>query len=209
MIRAGREVVDRHEVALLHGLTESQAHRQQPWRQAGYPAPVNGQRKLLWDKEQVVAFIEGRPIPALPAADSPENGSPEDLLDRFEAAALAGLTPAAWESGHQRGTFPQPDDDKYGMPHWYRRTVEEFVAFRANRGSTNPSGRPKGTTGSRPAKSLELEQRIRELLAELERDGRPVVKADIARRLDIHVNTLNYHLGQMRNAGATTPVRPG
>ena len=38
---------------------------------------------LLWDGEQIDAYTAGEPVPPLPAQDSPD-----DLLDRNEAANL-------------------------------------------------------------------------------------------------------------------------
>ncbi|MFI6100853.1 hypothetical protein ACIA8G_35335 [Lentzea sp. NPDC051213] len=196
MIRAGRDVVDRVEIMQLHGLTESQGNRNKPWRKAGHPAPVGSQRQLMWDKQQATAFANGEPIPALPDTDAGE-----DLLDRIEAAQFAGMKPAAWESGHQRGTFPAPDDHKFGVPHWYRSTITAFLQQRAERaanGGYNPTGRPKGTTGSRPAKSLALEKRIRALLAKRVSAGQPPLSnVDLAQKLKVSVGTLRYHLGHI------------
>ncbi|WP_112273638.1 hypothetical protein [Lentzea terrae] len=202
MIRAGRDVVDRAAIAQLHGLSESQANRRRPWAAEGHPTPVYAHKQHLWDTEQATAYANGEPIPALPEVDSSD-----DLLDRFEAAAVAGVAPNSWETGRSRGTFPTPDDVKHGVPFWLRSTVADFVRFRAERaerGGYNPSGRPKGTTGSRPAKSQDLEQRIRAVLAELERAGQPVVKADIARRLNINVSTLRYHLAEIEKRASAT-----
>jgi hypothetical protein len=97
MIRAGRDVVDRATIAALAGMSPSVAAKRKPWAAAGHPKPIttyrpaNG-RPTMWDKEQVEAFAAGQDIPQLPAHDSPD-----DLLDRFEAAELANMTPVAWE----------------------------------------------------------------------------------------------------------------
>lgn len=199
MIRAGRDVVDRAEIAQLHGLSESQANRRKPWAAEGHPKPVYARKQHLWDKEQATAYAKGEPVPALPEVDSPE-----DLFDRWEAADAAGVHENSWETGRSRGTFPAPDAHKHDVPFWLRSTVEEFVRFRAARGSYNPAGRPKGTTGRRPAKSLDLEKELRKMLGYLKRTGQPLVKADVARKLGINVSTLRYHLTQIEKDDAAT-----
>lgn len=196
MIRAGRDVVDRATIAALAGMSPSVAAKKKPWAAAGHPEPIttyrpaNG-RPQMWDKEQAEAFAAGQDVPQLPAHDSPE-----DLLDRFEAAELAGMTAAAWESAYQHDRIPS-DTEKLGVPLWYRRTVE---AIRDNPPSR---GRPPGTPGRRHRDSEELEQRIRELLNE---PGPQLSDPDIAQRLGVHVNTVFQHRTRINRAGAAAQV---
>ncbi|GLY54862.1 hypothetical protein [Lentzea sp. NBRC 102530] len=183
MIRAGRDVVDRLQIAALADMSPSVAAKRKPWNATGHPAPIttyrptNG-RPQMWDKEQAEAFAAGQPVPQLPDQDSPD-----DLLDRFEAAELAGMTPVAWESAYHQGRFPS-DDDRLGVPMWHRRTVE------AIRDNPPAFKKPKGPTGNRQRRSQELEQRIRELLHE---PGPRLSDPDIAQRLGVHVNTVFKH----------------
>lgn len=183
MIRAGRDVVDRAQIAALADMSPSVAAKRKPWAADGHPKPIttyrptNG-RPTMWDKEQAEAFAAGQTVPALPEQDSPD-----DLLDRIEAAELAGMTPVAWESAYHQGRFPS-DTKKLGVPMWFRRTVE------AVRDNPPVFKKPAGPTGKRQRKSQELEQRIRDLLNE---PGPRLSDPDIARRLGVHVNTVFNH----------------
>ena len=66
MIRAGREVVDRAEIARLHGMTPATAERRKPWSADGHPPPVHARRQLLWDTEQATAYAMAEAAPAAP-----------------------------------------------------------------------------------------------------------------------------------------------
>jgi len=183
MIRAGRDVVDRLQIAALANMSPSVAAKRKPWNADGHPKPIttyrptNG-RPAMWDKEQAEAFAAGLPVPQLPEQDDPD-----DLLDRFEAAELAGMTPVAWESAYHQDRFPK-DTEKLGVPVWRRRTVE------AIRDNPPVFKKPKGPTGNRQRRSQELEQRIRKLL---NKPGPRLSNPDIAQRLDVHVNTVSNH----------------
>ncbi|WP_394614513.1 hypothetical protein JNUCC0626_32160 [Lentzea sp. JNUCC 0626] len=188
MIRAGRDVIDRAGIAALVGMSSSVAAKRKPWAVPGHPEPVtayrpaNG-RPAMWDKLQATKFAEGKRVPDLPTHDSPS-----DLLDRFEAAELAGMTNGAWESAYQHGRIAS-DFEFFGVPHWYRRTVE------AIRDNPPTRGRPRGTTGGRHQDSIELEQRIRNYVGEV---GRPMTNADIAQRMGLHLNTVAIHMARIR-----------
>ncbi|KAA2249542.1 hypothetical protein F0L68_39315 [Solihabitans fulvus] len=146
MIRAGRDVVDQHDVATLHGLAWETARRRtpRPW-ESPHPAPVNakgeagravrGQQRPLYDAEQASAFANGQPVPPLPDTDAAE-----DLLDQDEAAELLGVESASWYSGVRDGYLPTADSSPHGVDHWFRRTVTEAKAHRAGRGAGG--GRP-------------------------------------------------------------------
>lgn len=192
MIRAGRDVVDRAEIAVLAGMSESVAAKKKPWAAEGHPKPITTRRAsngfpTMWDKEQAKKFAAGETVP-----DLPERDSPDDLLNRFEAAELAGMTPAAWESGYQHGRLPA-DATKLGVPHWRRSTVE------AVRDNPPTRGRPPGTPGRRHQDSQELTARIRKLVDQAAAAGTPLTNVDIAQRLQIHVNTVSSHLARIRS----------
>lgn len=192
MIREGREVVDRAGIAVLAGMSESVAAKKRPWAAEGHPKPITTRRAAngyptMWDKEQATRYAAGETVPSLPEQDSPS-----DLLDRFEAADLAGMSPGAWESAYQHGRIPA-DDTRLGVAHWRRSTVE---AIRDNRPTR---GRPPGTPGRRHQDSEELTARIRELLEQAAAAGAPLTNIDIAQRLQIHVNTVSAHRARIRS----------
>ncbi|MGZ3140419.1 hypothetical protein ACVDFE_00080 [Lentzea chajnantorensis] len=191
MIRAGRDVVSRLEIAALHGQSEATAHKKKPWAQDGHPAPVTTRKAAqgyptLWDRQQAEQFAASLEVEPLPEEDRPD-----DLLDRFEAAAVAGVKPEAWEKRYQNGRLPS-DDERCGVPFWNRSTAER------ERDNPPTRGRPSGTTGGRRQDALDLEQRIRALLDEAAAAGTSLTNLDIARRLEVHVNTVGRHLARIR-----------
>lgn len=94
MIRAGREVVDSYGIVVLRGRPYDRVAHQKPWEQPKHPHLVNEAtarrgyrgRKRLWDREQVVARIAGRPVPEIPVTDDEY-----DLLDVAEVAAMRSM----------------------------------------------------------------------------------------------------------------------
>lgn len=208
MIRAGRDVVDRSGIGELHGMTERQARRYKPWAADGHPAsvtPRGGHQGYpeLWDREQAEAFAQGAPVPEVPDARDHRADTPEDLLDRFEAAEVAEVKSVTWEMGHQRGRTPEPDAEPFGVPHWHRRTVE---AYRAKRGqlrtAPHPGGRPPGTPARRPPG--EVRAAIGVYLAEAAHAGTPVTTAEAARRAGVHYTTAHRHVTAIRRGIASS-----
>lgn len=193
MIRAGRQVIDLHGIAELHGLTPANAKRERPWADTRHPKPLSkrnptSKRPQLWDAEQAEAYADGRPVPRLPQHDDPD-----DLLDRFEAAELAEVSAEYWKRRHLSGRGPAPDAAPYGVPHWTRRAV---LADKAERAKT------AGKAGGRPST---LRQRVEELVKQAERDKRPQPTADeLAAVLGVHRITVWRHL-QALAKDTTTP----
>lgn len=185
MIPAGRRAVDRAGVAELHGLTWRQAQRHRPWAEPGHPAPITRGKPALWDRDQAAAHARGEQVPALP-----ETVDPGDLLDRWEAAELAGVDPVAWERDHYRERVPAPDAQACGVLHWYRRTVEVYRADRAT--PKRGGGRPPGRSETRPR--AEIAERVQKLLDETEHSGEPISVAEVARRVGIHYTTAHRHV---------------
>jgi hypothetical protein len=185
------------------------ARKRRPWNDPGHPAPLTSGRPRrghprLWDREQAAAYAEGRPIPALP-----KPGDPLDLLDLAEAAELTRMTPATWAryEHHERTTrrasgqpplVPQPDETVCGIPHWYRRTVEQFRADRAGRARAPRGGRPRGAT-DRIARG-ETAARVAELLRQARARGESVSIAEIARQLGINYKTAHTHVHRLTDA---------
>lgn len=209
MIRAGREVVVLAEIAALHGLNASQAKRRKPWAQQGHPQPVSTRRAsngypTLWDREQARAYADGAPIPPLPEVDDEL-----DLLDRFDAAKLAGVHPAAWEQDwHQgRGGLPPADDERHGVALWQRRTVLAHREQRtAPRVGPHPGGRPPGSPPRRPVGHLA--ETIAALLADAAAAGERVTVREVARRAAVSYSTAHRHVTALRSGstGAAAPV---
>jgi hypothetical protein len=184
--------MDLADLTMAHGLSAGQARRQPPWTADGYPRPVNnpqGRRAALWDREQVLAYIAGEPVPALPDLDDPD-----DLLDTEEAAALVGLAQATWLSylNRPRPLAPAPDATIRGMPHWRRSTLTGWQANRVG----------QGVGGGRPSRSGlstdELEERVRTLLTEAAATGRSLSARAVSRELGISPTTASKLVASVR-----------
>ena len=190
MIPAGRSVVTREGIAELHGLSWRQARRARPWAAEGHPEPLTRgrpthSRPQLWDREQAAAFAGGAPVPALPV-----DPHAEDLLDRSEAAELAGVDPVAWERDIYRERVPEPDRTLHGGRYWYRATVQAWRAAHTVR--QVGGGRPPGRADT--VQRAQLPHRVRDLL-EQEPDIRI---AEVARRLGVHYATAHRHVSRIR-----------
>ncbi|MGP4001561.1 DUF6292 family protein [Streptomyces sp. 8N706] len=137
MIRAGRlkYAQTMSDLAAQLGMPLGTFRNKKPHTQEGHPAPISSptSRALLWDSEQTKAFHAGQPVPALPEVDDDE-----DLLDRHEAAAELGVTPASWNKYKSDPKLAEevvlvPAED--GTEHWPRRVVREYKADRPGRGA--------------------------------------------------------------------------
>lgn len=187
MIPAGRDPIDRAGIADLHNLTHLDGRRR-PWRDPTHPPPLSsgpGSRAhpQLWDHAQAAAYAAGEPVPALPTGEHPD-----DLLDRREAAALAGVSPVAWKRDMYRNRVPAADATPYGIPHWRRHTVLSYRTQREQpRQGPHPGGRPAGTRD--PVSRGDVAARVRELVA----DQPHISTAEIARRLGVHYTTAHRH----------------
>jgi hypothetical protein len=208
VIHAGRPVIDRAGIAELHGMTWHTARRARPWATPGHPAPITRRRPArghpqLWDQQQAQAFVVGLAVPPLP-----EQPQPTDLLDRFAAAAAAGVHPVTWASDRYDGRIPPPDKTIHGADWWYRDTVEDYRRQRAQpRPPGNPTGRPTGVT--EPIPRSQVRNRVAAALATATGTGQPITTADIARQLGIHYTTALHHVhalttGQPTESGKST-----
>ncbi|MEJ8639938.1 DUF6292 family protein [Streptomyces sp. MS2.AVA.5] len=162
MIRAGRlkYAQTMADLAAQLGMPLGTFRNKKPHTQEGHPAPISSptSRALLWDSEQTKAFQAGQPVPALPEVDDDE-----DLLDRHEAAAELGVTPASWNKYKSDPKLAEhvvlvPEQD--GTEHWPRRLVREYKADRPGRGAGG--GRRTGSGDMIPRD--EILPRIAELL---------------------------------------------
>ncbi|MFI8281242.1 hypothetical protein ACIGBH_41640 [Streptomyces sp. NPDC085929] len=158
-----------------------------PYTAQGFPAPISseGSVVLLWDREQIDAYRDGGPQPALPDV---EDGA--DLLDRREAAAVLGVQPRSFDSYKADDRLAGHAVVVCGLEHWPRAALRAYVATRGT--ASAPQGRPKGS-GDMVPRDL-LPGRIAELL-----DADPAVTAAQAVDvLGVSISTAQKHLLQAR-----------
>lgn len=194
MIRQGRSVVDREGVGRVHGLGWHTARARQPWAVDGHPSPVNkpaeasaGRSPALWDTEQVRAHAAGRPVPAVPGEDHPD-----DLLDEREVAELHNLTVRQFQElragSRVNLTIPDPDATPCGVDHWRRATAE---AMQVRVDPTAP--RPTGTRADRQAV-------LAAQAAALAGTGNPINISELARRSGVSRMTARNFLRRRHSA---------
>jgi hypothetical protein len=187
-------VVDREGVGRIHGLGWHTARARKPWADDGHPSPVNrpagppvGRSPALWDTMQVRAHTAGRPVPAIPTEDHPD-----DLLDEREVAALHKLTVRQFQElragSRVNLIIPAPDATPYGVDHWRRATAE---AMRVRVDPTAP--RPTGTRADRRAV-------LAAQAAALARPGDPVNISELARRSGVSRATARNFLHRLDSA---------
>ncbi|MCM2424149.1 DUF6292 family protein [Streptomyces sp. RKAG293] len=198
MIRAGRRKYAQTmaDLASALGMPLGTFRNKKPHAQEGHPAPISSpnSRALLWDAEQTKAFYAGKPIPQLPAEDCDE-----DLLDRHEAAAELGVSPASWNKYKHEPKLaehvvriPASKAGEEGTEHWPRHIVRAFKAARPGKGQSPTSGRPKGSGDMVPRE--EILPRIAELL-----DLDPAVTAAaVVDELKVAMTTAMSGLAQLR-----------
>ncbi|WP_208886710.1 hypothetical protein [Streptomyces sp. PBH53] len=196
MIRAGRSVYTLSDLAALEGRSLGTYRNRAMHRRPGHPAPVSSSaaRVLLYDVVQVDAWRAGLPVPPLPEADDPA-----DLLDQYEAAALAGVTARTWESYRHDAALAQhvvrvrgqqPPEEFAGVEHWPREVVLAWLGDRPGRG--HGGGRPPGARDALPR--AEIVPRTAALLAE-----RPTITAaEVSQRLGIHQHRAHQALAALR-----------
>ncbi|WP_455403047.1 hypothetical protein [Streptomyces bambusae] len=153
----------------------------------GFPAPVSSEdaRVLLWDQEQVVAYRDGVPVPAIPAVDDDQ-----DLLDRREAAVVLDVKPRSVDSYKNDPGLADHVVVVGGVDHWPRWAVRAYGAARGT--MSGPSGRPKGS-GDMVPRDL-LPGRIAELLDE----NPAVTAAHVVDVLGVAMPTAQKRLQQER-----------
>ncbi|MET9734585.1 hypothetical protein ABZZ79_29290 [Streptomyces sp. NPDC006458] len=196
MIRAGRAhlVVTLADLAAAAGKSLKTFGNQKLHKVPGHPEPINSPkaRVLLWDREQIDAFRSGAPVPELPAEDSDD-----DLLDRNEAADLAGVEPRTWDRyANLPGMRPRPEAvEVAGVEHWRRGDILEWLATRPGPGSS--PGRPVGRRDTFPQADL-----LPQTMQLLEQEP-AITAAAIAGQLGINANTAQRALNRAR----TTAVR--
>ncbi|MGF3141005.1 DNA-binding protein [Streptomyces diastaticus] len=109
-------------------------------------------RIRIYDRAQVQAHLDDRPLPKLP--DTPHS---EDLLDDEEAAALLGVTPSTVRAYATQGYLPT-GTTVYGIRLWARRSIQERLDAPSRQGQGG--GRPAGPTGPTKAHPYEGDPRL-------------------------------------------------
>jgi hypothetical protein len=189
MIRAGRAHLVRTlaEAAQAEGVPLGTFRNKKLHRRPQYPKPISSEkaRVLLYDSEQLDAFLAGKPVPQLPGRDHAD-----DLLDRNEAPALLGLSTRSWESYKADPGLAEHLVLVKDVEHWPRRQILTWDASRP--GSGHGGGRPRGTGDLMPRE--ELAPRIATLL-----NSQPDISAErAADELGVHEDTAQRALTSLR-----------
>ncbi|MDJ0345874.1 DUF6292 family protein [Streptomyces sp. H10-C2] len=196
MIRTGRDTDVRTlaDLARAHGVTLGTLKNRKPYRAAGYPAPISSPsaRVLLFDGEQVDAYLAGRPVPELPVQDDPA-----DLLDRHEAGAILAkpVTASSWDVYKRDQALADHVRDVGGVEHWPRHAVVAWDAARPGaEGNRHRGGRPAGTGDLVPRE--DIQPRIEQLL-----DANPTLTAaEAGAAVGVHPDTATRALAAVRAA---------
>ncbi|MFD5914890.1 DUF6292 family protein [Streptomyces massasporeus] len=193
MIRAGRRHLVRTlaDIAAQQGIAVPTLLSSGRLQAEGFPAPLSAGRTRLYDGEQVDAYLAGRPVPELPAADDEEDLDDEDLLDRQEAAALSGIPLHAWDRRKKNPSVSEHMVLVGGVEHWPRRIVRDYT----------PAPRPQtGGGGGRPAGAGDQVPRdlLPERVAQLLDDDPALTAAGVTEQLGVHRNTAQAALTALR-----------
>ncbi|MGW1171970.1 DUF6292 family protein [Streptomyces sp. NPDC002550] len=140
------------DLAVALGVSVKTLRNTKPYAAPGFPEPVSspGAQKLLWDGEQVAAYLAGRAVPALPTGELED-----DLLDRHEAAAECGVGVATWNSYKNDPRVAEHLVLVAGVEHWPRGVVRAYRDGRPGRGSARAGGRPAGSGDRVPREQLQ------------------------------------------------------
>ncbi|WP_432089716.1 helix-turn-helix domain-containing protein [Streptomyces sp. bgisy095] len=141
MIPRGRPVINEAGIAARAGVPlPTWRRRDAPAFREHVPSLLPGSRHLLYDLAQAEAYLTGKPIPALPAGEHPD-----DLLTAEEAAALLGITTATLRSYAAHGHL-SPGTTLHGSRLWPRH---EILDRRDNAPGRRP-GEPQGPRKTHP-----------------------------------------------------------
>jgi hypothetical protein len=186
MIRARRTTLTADEVATACGYSSLRAARAAGlFTKPGFPRPLNQHgnkpgHNMIWDKEQILAHSEGVPVPAVPAADDPD-----DLLDAHEAAELWAISRATWDTYAIKKPHLIPEHQLvHGVKFWSRRDLTEFD--RPGRGAG--AGRHEGTADRERRTRLgkgERLARVTELMTGAKERGADLTAEEVVAELNI------------------------
>ncbi|MFD6250744.1 helix-turn-helix domain-containing protein [Streptomyces roseolus] len=109
MIPRGRPVLNEADIARLAGVSLTTWRRQHAAAfREHVPDLLPDSRHLLYDRAQVQAYLDGRPIPELPTGEHPD-----DLLTAKETATLLGISPSTVQAYATQGDL-SPGTTRYG-----------------------------------------------------------------------------------------------
>lgn len=152
MIPRNRPVINERDIATKAGMPINTWRRQvAPGLREHVPALFDS-RIRIYDRAQVQAHLDGRPLPDLP--DLPH---PDDLLDDKEAAALLGVTPGTVRAYATQGYIPA-GTTVYSLRLWTRRSIQTRLDAPLRQGQGG--GRPAGTSGPTKAHPYEGDPRL-------------------------------------------------
>ncbi|MGW2864595.1 hypothetical protein [Streptomyces sp. NPDC001205] len=149
------------------------------------------ERLKLYDEEQALAFIAGRPIPPRPESFAPQPG---DLLNVRAASVVLGVSQKAVRAYGKTGGLDE-GEERHGHRWWRRATV--MARLEAKRHQSERTGVRRSVTAAREA----------EVAAELARAAagrRPdVTEAELAERYGVSTRTAQRLLVTARRYGTT------
>ncbi|MFB7032049.1 MULTISPECIES: DNA-binding protein [unclassified Streptomyces] len=120
MIPRGRPVTNETGIAARAGVPlPTWRRRDAPAFRERVPSLLPDSRHLLYDLAQAEAYLNGRPIPALP-----EGEHPEDLLTDKETAAVLGISTGTVRAYASQG-YLSAGTTLYGTRLWSRREVHD------------------------------------------------------------------------------------
>ncbi|MEV4431128.1 helix-turn-helix domain-containing protein [Streptomyces sp. NPDC049602] len=131
MIPRNRPVINEPDVARRLGVPLATWRRRDAAAfRSRVPSLLPDSRSLLYDLAQAEAYIAGKPVPALPVGEHPD-----DLLTDKETATVLGITPATVRAYASQG-YLSAGITLYGTRLWPRHEID------ARR--DNPPGQGKG-----------------------------------------------------------------
>ncbi|MGW0703816.1 helix-turn-helix domain-containing protein [Streptomyces sp. NPDC002867] len=131
MIPRNRPVINESDIAQQAGVPiATWRRRDAPAFRQRVPALFPNSRTLIYDLAQARAYLAGRPIPALPTGEHPD-----DLLNDEEAAALLGVAASTVRAYASQGYLPA-GTTVYSLRVWPRHEIEHR--------RDNPLGQGKG-----------------------------------------------------------------
>ncbi|MGW6244363.1 helix-turn-helix domain-containing protein [Streptomyces roseolus] len=147
MIPQGRPAVNESDIAQLAGVSLS------TWRRrhaddfrTHIPDLLPDSRNRLYDRAQVEAYLAGKPVPALP-----EEEHPDDLLSAGEVAEILGISTGTVRAYATSGHF-SPGVTVHGSRLWPRHEVLERRdnAPGQGKGGGRRAGEPQGPRKAHP-----------------------------------------------------------
>ncbi|MFD4549475.1 DNA-binding protein [Streptomyces sp. NPDC058466] len=152
MIPRNRPVINERDIAQQAGVPlAAWRRRDAPGFRQRVPALFDS-RARVYDEAQTHAYLNGQPIPPLPAEPHPD-----DLLNDEEAAALLGVTPSTVRAYASQNYLPR-GTTVYSLRLWARHDIETRRDTPPRQGQGG--GRPLGKGGPNKAHAYEGDSRL-------------------------------------------------